>query len=89
MDGNFLMKRDKEMDKKNKLELFFQFFYIICFVCFVIISYYFFFQIFQIKKVEFFYIVLVYNILNRQGDIMWLYRVKIGRYIFFSKFENF
>lgn len=50
MDGNFLMKRDKEMDRKNKLELFFQFFYIICFVCFVIISYYFFFLDFLDKK---------------------------------------
>lgn len=88
MDGNTLMKRDKEMDKKNKSESPSQFSHTICSVCPVITSNNKLPQISQIKKAEFLHTALVHNTLNRQGDIMWPHRIKIGRHIFSSKPEN-
>lgn len=52
MDGNSLMKRDKEMDRKNKSESPSQFSHTICSVCPVITSHHPFPQISQIKKAE-------------------------------------
>lgn len=50
MDGNSLMKRDKEMDRKNKSESPSQFSHTICSVCPVITSHHPFYLDFPDKK---------------------------------------